>query len=147
MSTPPPLPTNIPPLPATPRIPQTAPSKASPFVRIFWISFGTLAGLFLVWLVFAIISFTHWRNKPQAPTGTDFFLAASRNLRAGGPVASGNTEEAKKLAGDMSILLQEIRNAGFEQAKKKSVLDKTDGFRTYCEVREGQYVFLVHIPE
>jgi hypothetical protein len=68
-------------------------------------------------------------------------------IGSGGASASGNDAKATKMAADMSKLMQEHREQAFSHAARKSFMDEGDEFRTYCYLREGQCVFLIHVPE
>jgi hypothetical protein len=89
-------------------------------------------------------------SKPVAdlPGGAEFENANSLLTSARNGVAHGNTTEAKALAEKFSVLIKEYREAGIEQAKKKSSLSLTKGqFLTYCHILDDTCVFLVHVPD
>jgi hypothetical protein len=47
----------------------------------------------------------------------------------------------------MSSVMKTMRDTFFEKSKKTSMLDSHDLFRTYCELHDGECIFLVHVPE
>jgi hypothetical protein len=79
--------------------------------------------------------------------GDSELRAAVEHLGSTQPSASGNSVEAQQLARKMSDTMTKIRETYFEKSKRESILDSHDGFRTYCDLQEGQCVFLIHVPE
>lgn len=96
------------------------------------------------WMGYFVISQAD--SLPRA-AGERELRVAVEHLGSGQPSASGNSAEAQKLAGKMSDAMTKIREAFFEKSKRESMLDSRDGFKTYCDLRSGQCVFLIHVPE
>jgi hypothetical protein len=83
---------------------------------------------------------------PPLP-GKEEYCAANENISAGGSIASGNSSEALALAGQMSKAMKAIREQSIQKSNRSSFLDSHDDFKTYCDLRPGQCVLLVHVPE
>lgn len=86
-------------------------------------------------------------QKTPATAGEAEFRAANAHIGAVAKGDSGNTARAAELAGQMSQAMGLLRNLDFEQAKEKLFMDQHDQFKTYCDLRSDQCVFLVHVPE
>jgi len=104
----------------------------------------TIALLAIIGMASLLIN--HADRLPRTP-GEIEVRAAADLLGSGKAAGSGNSAEARKLANDMSETMTKIREAFFEKANRASLLDSHDVFRTYCDLRENQCVFLVHVPE
>jgi hypothetical protein len=98
----------------------------------------------LCWLAYQVIN--HAAHLPPT-AGEAEFRSANGNIGASGLTVAGNSSQAIKLAGEMSQIMQTMRDQFFEKAKKESLLDSHDVFRTYCQLQDGQCIFLIHIPE
>lgn len=61
--------------------------------------------------------------------------------------AFGNNDKAVAIAGEISRGLKVIREAAFEGGKKNGLSISRHEFLTYCELREGQCIVMVHVPE
>ena len=79
--------------------------------------------------------------------GESELRAAIEHVGSGQASGSGNSVEAQQLARGMSDTMAKIRETLFEKSKRESILDSHDGFKTYCDLQEGQCVFLIHVPE
>jgi hypothetical protein len=157
---PPPLPPNIPGSDRPPVIPPAlSPSRspaaplppkkdttASQIIRWSVILFVVVVVGFLSFRVYQFSQFLKHR-PPHQFNGRDALNLATELIGPKGPTESGNTKLATDLAADLSKMMLDIRNKGFEQAKEKSLLDTKDPFKTYCELRSNECVFLLHIPE
>jgi len=118
-------------------------SRKTLVMRLGW---GALAVLLLVAIYAAFELYEAGRRTSNQP-GYAEFREASNQLRAGGPIASGNNSKATQLATDMSKLMKGDREKSFSETERKSFTDAGDEFRTYCNLQDGQCVFLIHVPE
>lgn len=143
----------MPPIISPPRIPTsvTPPPvierKKSQVARaLIWAGI-LLAVVVVSFIGLRVVQFIQWARQPHAPTRQSYLYAATANLGPMGPVASGNSEDAQAIAAVMSRRMMMFRTIGYTQSEQKGVLDEKDRFRTYCDLRENQCVFLVHVPE
>lgn len=76
------------------------------------------------------------------------FDAANRQIDVNhGQAAFGNSPTAIAVAGDVSRSMKVLRELGFEGGKKDGLSASKHEFLTYCDLREGQCIVLVHVPE
>jgi len=146
-SSPPPIPSGL--AAARPVIPTAAPApkRLSPLSKALVIS-GSLLALFVVGFIgLRVYQLAKFLGQPHAPTATSLFYAATSRLGPSGPEASGNSNDAVRLAGKMAAGMSLARELLFTESKEKSLLDQHDTFKVYCDLRPGQCVFLVHVPE
>jgi hypothetical protein len=156
---PPPIPPPLPPkmpgagdappvIKAPPPFSPQAPRKMGNRLKLFLCGFAFLALAFAGFVSFRVYQMVQWaRNHETKPSGFSYFMEASEQIGVKGAKASGNSDDAKKLAGEMSDLMLKLRNEDFSQSKEKSWLDTHEEFKTYCELRSNECVFLVHVPE
>jgi hypothetical protein len=111
--------------------------------RLAW---GVVAILILFGGYAAYKVFQVAHSAPIQP-GKAEFRSANSQIGSGGAAASGNNDKAIQLAAAMSKFMQTYRENGISHAEKKSFMDEHDEFRTYCSLREGRCVFLIHVPE
>ena len=152
---PPPLPAGLqsgspaPPVVAPPVIPGNAPARKPPgsgakiaawaacFVGV------CVLGLIGVW----IYQFVQLARHPTGPSARSEFYNATSEIGPHGKPASGNSTEATGLALKMALAMTILRDEQFTQSTKKSLIDQRDNFKVYCDLRTGQCVFLIHVPE
>jgi hypothetical protein len=128
--------------------PPRRPAKMGAFTKAFLAVIVGLLALGVGFVGVRIYQMRQWNKAhPEWGKGMSLFTRASHNLGPNGPVASGNSETAQKLAAEMSAAMTKLRDEGYSKAAEKALLDQRDNFRTYCELRSNQCVFLVHIPE
>lgn len=83
-------------------------------------------------------------TTPTASTNLD---AVENKIRTdAGGIAHGNTDEAKALAEEFSDSMQTLRDAMFTK-RDGGISLSGKKFITYCELRDGQVAFVVHVPE
>ena len=107
---------------------------------------GSIALAVLAVIGMGYLVVNHAVRLPRTP-GEAELRGAVDLLDSGKPSGSGNSPEARKLATDMSQSMAKMREKFFQKATRVSVLDSHDAFRTYCDLRENQCLFLVHVPE
>jgi hypothetical protein len=152
---PPPLPRgSLPPIPfapaaAPPVIPRAAPApkRLSPLSKALVISSSLLALFVVGFIGLRVYQLARFVRQPHAPTETSEFYAATSRIGPLGPEASGNSGDAVRLAENMAAGMAVARKLLFTESKEKSLLDRHDTFKVYCDLRRGQCVFLVHVPE
>lgn len=152
---PPPLPRSLPPpLPsASAAAPVVSPRTAPAPQRLGLLSktlvfSGSLLVLFVVGFIgLRAYQFARFVQQPHAPTARSEFYAATSHLGPSGPQASGNSEEAVRLARRMAAVMSAARKLLFTQSNEKPLIDLHDTFKVYCDLRPEQCVFLVHVPE
>jgi len=84
---------------------------------------------------------------PRDPTANDVLNKAEDSIRTdSGGIADGNSDEAKELAREFSEMIQVLREAFFTK-DGGGVSLSGDKFLTYCELRDGQCAFVVHVPD
>ena len=108
------------------------------------LAYTTLAGL----LLFGLFEVIKLGRPPSASTpGMAQLREAGDTI--GGHRASGygNEDKAQQLATEMSSFMKTFRDKYYTHLKRQSVRDEDDEFRTYCQRREGQCAFLIHVPE
>ncbi len=62
-------------------------------------------------------------------------------------VAFGNSDKAVAVASEVSRALKVVREAAFEGGKKNGMSMSGHEFLTYCDLRDGQCIVMVHVPE
>ncbi len=112
-------------------------------MRLAW----TVAALLILGIAWGGYKIYEARRNMPAKPGVAEFRAANRRIGAQGTGDSGNTADASQLAVQLSKSVSVLRNLNFEQSKEKSFIDENDPFRTYCDLRDDQCVFLIHVPE
>jgi hypothetical protein len=76
------------------------------------------------------------------------FEAANEQISAyHDQVAFGNSAKAVAVASEVSRALKVVREAAFEGGKKNGLSMSRHEFLTYCELRDGQCIVMVHVPE
>ena len=76
------------------------------------------------------------------------FDAANRQIDVNhGQGAFGNSSKAISVASDISRSMKVLRELGFEGGKKNGLSASKHEFLTYCDLREGQCIVLIHVPE
>ena len=76
------------------------------------------------------------------------FDAANRQIDLNqGQVAFGNSSQAIAVASDVSRVMKVLRDLGFEGGNKNGLSVSKHEFLTYCDLREGQCIVLIHVPE
>jgi hypothetical protein len=118
-------------------------SRKSFILRLAW-GIVILVFLGLGWVGYKI--YKAGENLPPEP-GRAEFQAANARIGGAGPGDSGNTPEAAGLATRMSQAMEAIRSRNFEATEDKSFVDRHDRFKTFCDLRPDQCVFLIHVPE
>lgn len=84
-------------------------------------------------------------GSSQAPSAFD---SANTQIDANhGAVAFGNNSKAIAIASDISRSMKVLRNLGFEGGKKDGLSASKHEFLTYCELRDGQCIVMMHVPE
>jgi hypothetical protein len=84
---------------------------------------------------------------PSAPTASSNLDAVENKIRTdAGGTAHGNTDEAQALAAVFSEQMQILRDAMFTKRDGGLSLSGKK-FITYCELRDGQCAFVIHVPE
>jgi len=85
--------------------------------------------------------------RPGEATASTNLDAVENKIRTdAGGIAHGNTDEAQALAKAYAELMQTLRDELFtKRAGGISLSGKK--FITYCELRDGQCAFVVHVPE
>ena len=84
---------------------------------------------------------------PRDPTANDLLNKAEDSIRTdSGGIADGNSDEARELAREFSEMIQTLREALFTKDGGGISLSG-DKFLTYCELRDGQCAFVVHVPD
>lgn len=86
-------------------------------------------------------------DEVTVKTADDLLNVAEDKIRTyADGIAHGNTPEAKQLAQRYSELIQKLRDDFF--TKGDGGISLSGGkFITYCELRDGQCAFVVHVPE
>jgi hypothetical protein len=64
-----------------------------------------------------------------------------------GEVAFGNSSSAIAVASDVARSMKVLRELGFEGGKKNGLSMSKHEFLTYCDLRDGQCIVLIHVPE
>lgn len=118
-------------------------SRKSFILRLAW-GIVILMFLGLGWVGYKV--YEAGKNVSPEP-GQAEFRAANARIGSSGPGDSGNTAEAARLAAQMSQAMQGARARNFEAAKEKSFVDRSDQFKTFCDLRRDQCVFLIQVPE
>ena len=81
------------------------------------------------------------------PTASSNLDAAENKIRTDADgIAHGNTDEAKALAKAFAELMQTLRDELFTK-REGGISLSGKKFITYCELRDGQCAFVVHVPE
>jgi hypothetical protein len=111
--------------------------------RLAW---GVVA-LFILFGVYGVYKVAQAGSRLSKRPGEAHFRSATSQLGTGRPTASGNGAAATRLAAGMSQLMKQERERNFAATERKSSLDASDEFRTYCHLQSGQCVFLIHVPE
>lgn len=62
-------------------------------------------------------------------------------------VAFGNSDKAIAVAGKISRSMKTVREAAFEGGKKNGLSMSGHEFLSYCELRDGLCIVMVHVPE
>jgi hypothetical protein len=108
------------------------------------LAYSTLAGL----LVFGLFEVIKLGRPPSASTpGIAQLREASDTIRGQHGSGYGNDDQAQHFAAEMSGFMLTFRDKYYTHLKRKSFRDEDDEFRTYCQLREGQCAFLIHVPE
>jgi len=82
-------------------------------------------------------------SRPSSP-----FDAANRQIDVNeGQTAFGNSSKAITVASDVARSMKVLRDLGFEGGKKNGLSVSKHEFLTYCDLREGQCIVLLHVPE
>ena len=91
--------------------------------------------------------------KPVVPSGPsatgmiEFDEASGRLDTHKGKIAFGNTDEARKLAGEFARILK-VGHKPLTEGVRTSRFQPTKGeYITHCELREGRCAFLVYVPD
>ena len=111
-----------------------------------------VAGALLLLFVIGFIGLRAYQlakflREPHPPTPGGEFYSATARIGPLGETASGNSIEAAALAEDMAGAMATIRKKHFTPSKEKSLVDQHDAFKAFCDLRPGQCVFLIHVPE
>ena len=114
-------------------------------IRFAWTMVALLI-LLMAWLGFNFHKAYKAAKSLPVTAGQVAFQEANANIGSG-KSDSGNTSDASDLALQMSTTLAEARTRYFEKSDDKSLMDRTDQFRTFCDLRKDQCVFLIHVPE
>ena len=117
-------------------------------VRNIIIAAAVLSAAFV--LLVAVQVYRAFRNMPAQPPalGKTEFKHASNQIRSmRGTVAFGNSPQAKDLASEFAKLMKEARRELFSGGNPNDVSPSKGEFLTYCQLREDQIAFLVHVPE
>ena len=101
-----------------------------------------LIGLFMMLVAWGASESAH-PTRSRSP----FEVANDRIDAYHDQVAFGNTPKAVAIAGEVSRGLKVIREAAFEGGKKNGLSISRHEFLTYCELRDGQCIVMVHVPE
>jgi hypothetical protein len=110
------------------------------------LAFVVLA-ILILFGIYAVYKISEAGSAASHQPGAAELRRATSLISSGGASGSGNGAKATQLAADMSKLMKAHREENFGHAAKKSFMDERDEFRTYCDLREGQCVFLIHVPE
>lgn len=82
-------------------------------------------------------------SKPNSP-----FDAANEQISVHHDrVAFGNSDKAIAVAGRISRSLKTMREVAFQGGKKNGLSISGHEFLSYCELRDGQCIVMVHVPE
>jgi len=90
-----------------------------------------------------------WMAGSSERMGTrSAFDAANQQIDANhGEVAFGNSSRAVAVASDVGRSMKVLRELGFEGGNKNGLSASRHEFLTYCDLREGQCIVLMHVPE
>lgn len=107
-------------------------------------------------LLLLLITFLPFAAMFQVPAGNSLpaspeaaaFEAANRQINVyRDAVAFGNSPKAIATAATFSESMKKMREVLFEGGKKSGVSVSDHQFLTYCELRDSQCAFIVHVPE
>jgi hypothetical protein len=122
------------------------PAPAGWLMNSFRVALFALPAL-LIGIIFLGI-FTGAEGSSDPPRARSAFDAANRQINVNhGEVAFGNSGRAIAVASDVSRSMKVLRELGFEGGKKDGLSVSKHEFLTYCDLREGQCIVLVHVPE
>lgn len=121
------------------------PARAGWLMNSFRVALVAVPVLFFAPIVIGLMGGFENSSSPRVQSAFD---EANRQIGVNhGAVAFGNSSRAIAVAGDVSRSMKTLRELGFEGGKKNGFSVSNHEFLTYCDLREGQCIVLIHVPE